>query len=86
MSAINFESLLGDSEETAKGTNKCALGKVLETIPEDIRVKFAAIINTSSSEGGETDNQVWQRLNRSGFKISEASVNRHRSNRCICLF
>lgn len=63
----------------------CKVGMAMREVPEKYQNALSDLLqNRPSTSGGETDDQICERLYQAGYKISPNTIGRHRSGKCVC--
>jgi hypothetical protein len=64
---------------------KCKIGYARETLPSKHQKALDALLSDRPSvTGGETDNQISDRLYDAGVVVSPNTIGRHRAGTCAC--
>lgn len=75
------------SDETPVGVfgKPCVIQRIIDGLPEEYKVALNQQMTTLFRDGGPSDFDIYKRMTLAGFKVSPATVNRHRGNKCSCL-
>jgi hypothetical protein len=66
-------------------TKVCKVGIVLETLDGEYLASLERLLEERpTTHGGETDDQLCDRLYEAGFDVAPNTIGRHRSKKCVC--
>lgn len=62
----------------------CKLGRIIGTLEDPYKSALTNLLAVGYYDGGESDDEIAERLRLAEMPISSATVNRHRNGRCGC--
>lgn len=81
---MDLNALIQETPPRSQIGRPCKVAALAETLDEPYRGALINLLRTGFQDGGETDEQIRDRLRVAGFDVGATTINRHRREACSC--
>lgn len=80
---MDLEALLEPLPDR-KANRRCTVGKWYDSLDEKYQVALDGLFAGRYQDGGLTDPELTERINKAGLSVSNTVVHMHRRGKCAC--